>query len=359
MRQLMLAAGAAACALGLASAAMAMGIEGDPKVAFIYIAPVGDLGWTYMHDQSRLAVEERLGVETAFTENIPEVTSDVSQVIDRYVARGYNIIVGTAYGYSDAFKLAAEEYPDVVFLNAAGTTSAPNLTSYYGRSYEGMYLAGMAAGAVTESNKLGFVAAYPLGLVLWNVNAFALGAQAVNPDVEVVVSFTNTWYDPVLEEETAQALIEQGVDVIAQHQDTPGPQIAAEKAGIHSIGYNADMSGSAPTAHLMASTWDWGDFVVPAIEAAMAGSYEGGYSFTGLDTGVVDISGMSADVPADLQAKILETKDAIAAGSFHPFTGPITDNEGTVVVEDGVVMDDGALWGMSFLVAGVTGALPE
>src|SRR5690606_37485612 len=196
MRKLTLAAGAALCALGAATGAMAMGIDGDPKVAFIYIAPVGDLGWTYMHDQSRLAVEERLGIETAFTESIPEVTTDVRGVIDRYVARGYNVIVGTAYGYSDAFKLAAEEYPGVVFMNAAGTTSAPNLTSYYGRSYESMYLAGMAAGAVTGTGKLGFVAAYPLGLVLWNVNAFALGAQAVNPDVEVIVSFTNTWYDP-------------------------------------------------------------------------------------------------------------------------------------------------------------------
>lgn len=359
MRKLLLAAGVAACALYSASGAMAMGLEDDPKVAFIYIAPVGDLGWTYMHDQARLAIEERLGVETAYTENIPEVTTDVRNVIDRYVSRGYNVIVGTAYGYSDAFLLAAEEYPDVVFLNGAGTTSAANLTSFYGRSYEGMYLAGMAAGAVTESDKLGFVAAYPLGLVLWNVNAFALGAQAVNPDVEVIVSFTNTWYDPVLEEETAEALIEQGVDVIAQHQDTPGPQIAAEKAGIHSIGYNADMSGSAPTAHLMASTWDWGDFVVPAIEAAIAGTYEGGFSFTGLDTGVVDISEMSDTIPADIQASILETREAIASGAFHPFTGPISDNAGNVVVEDGATMDDGALWGMDFLVAGVTGALPE
>lgn len=359
MKRILLAAGVAACALQGAAGALAMGLDDDPKVAFIYIAPVGDLGWTYMHDQSRLAIEERLGVETAYTESIPEVTTDVRDVIDRYVARGYNVIVGTAYGYSDAFQLAAEEYPDVVFMNGAGTTAAPNLTSYYGRSYEGMYLAGMAAGAVTETDKLGFVAAYPLGLVLWNVNAFALGAQAVNPDVEVVVSFTNTWYDPVLEEETAEALIEQGVDVIGQHQDTPGPQIAAEKAGIHSVGYNADMSGSAPTAHIMASTFDWGDFVVPAIEAAMAGTYEGGYSFTGLDTGVVDISAMSDAIPADIQAQILETKDAIATGAFHPFTGPIVDNTGAVVVEDGVVMDDGALWGMSFLVEGVTGSLPE
>ncbi|MEZ5670480.1 MAG: BMP family ABC transporter substrate-binding protein [Alphaproteobacteria bacterium] len=356
----MLAATAAATMTLAAGGASAMGLTEEPKVAFIYIAPVGDLGWTYMHDQSRLAVEERLGIETAFTESIPEVTTDVRNVIDRYVSRGYNVIVGTAYGYSDAFLQAAEEYPDVVFMNAAGTTSAANLTSYYGRSYEGMYLAGMAAGAVTETNKLGFVAAYPLGLVLWNVNAFALGAQRVNPDAEVIVSFTNTWYDPVLEEETAQALIEQGVDVIGQHQDTPGPQIAAEKAGIHSVGYNADMSGSAPTAHIMASTFDWGDFVVPAIQAAQEGTFEGGFSFTGLDTGVVDISAFTGDaVPEDVRAQILDVKQQIASGAFHPFTGPIRDNAGTVVVEDGVVMDDGALWGMNFLVEGVIGALPE
>ncbi|MFC3231423.1 BMP family ABC transporter substrate-binding protein [Marinibaculum pumilum] len=336
----------------------AMGLDGDPKVAFLYIAPVGDGGWTFMHDQSRKALEAELGSEVAFTENIPEVTERVRQVIDRYVKRGYNVIVGTAYGYSDAFAEAAKEYPEVVFLNAAGYTSAPNLTSYYGRSYEGMYLAGMAAGAVSKTGKLGFVAAYPLGLVNWNINAFALGAQKMNPDAEVIVSFTNTWYDPVKEEAAAQALIEQGVDVIAQHQDTPGPQIAAERAGIHSVGYNADMSSSAPNAHLVASVFDWGKFVLPAVKRAQDGSFEGGFAFEGMDTGVVGISDFTSDaVPEAAKKEIMATAEKIANGDFYVFSGPIAKQDGTIVVPDGEGYPMDKLFGMDFLVKGTVGSL--
>ncbi|MGV0758921.1 BMP family ABC transporter substrate-binding protein [Tistrella mobilis] len=356
---------AAMMALGLMSAVpapadAAMGIKGDPKVAFIYIAPVGDLGWTWAHDQSRKAVEKELGVQTAYTESIPEVTERVSQVIDRYVGRGFNIIVGTAFGYSDAFKEAAARHPEVVFMNAAGYTSAPNLASYYGKSYESLYLAGMAAGYATKSNKLGFVAAYPLGLVLWNANAFALGARSVNPAAEVAVSFTNTWYDPVREEAAAKALIEQGADVIGQHQDTPGPQIAAERAGVKSIGYNADMSSSAPNAHIMAATWNWGAFVVPQIKKAIAGTFEGGTYFEGLETGLVDISAFTGTALTDDQkAKILETKAAIAEGKLDIWKGPIKDQNGKVVVADGATLDTAQLFGMDFLVEGTSGTLPK
>jgi len=356
---------AAMVALGLMSttpapADAAMGIKGDPKVAFIYIAPVGDLGWTWAHDQSRKAIETELGIPTAYTESIPEVTERVSQVIDRYVGRGFNIIIGTAFGYSDAFKEAAARHPDVVFMNAAGYTTAPNLASYYGRSYESLYLAGMAAGYATTSNKLGFVAAYPLGLVLWNANAFALGAQSVNPKAEVAVSFTNTWYDPVREEAAAKALIEQGADVIGQHQDTPGPQVAAERAGVKSIGYNADMSASAPNAHIMAATWNWGAFVVPQVKAAIDGTFEGGSYFEGLSTGVVDISEFTGTALTDAQkADILKTRAAIADGSLDIWKGPITDQSGKVVVADGATLDVGQLVAMDFLVRGTSGTLPK
>jgi basic membrane protein A len=355
--------------LGAAAATSFMGIAGRTaiadtsaktvKAAFIYIAPVGDGGWTWAQNQGRLKVEKALGIKTGYTESVPEVAERVKEVAERYIGRGYNLIVGTAYGYSDAFKELAAGHPDVDFFNATGYTNGPNLTGYYGRSYEAMYLCGIAAGAVSRNGKLGFVAAYPLSVVLWNINAFALGAQSVRPDCEVAVSFTNTWYDPVKEQATAQALIQSGVDIIAQHQDTSGPQIAAEKAGIHSVGYNADMSRFAPHAALTAAIWNWADFFIPAIKSIQSGAFKGGPFLGGLADGVVDIAPLSPSVPSTIRDTIAAKKKSIAAGTSHVFTGPIKKNDGSVAIAAGTTLSDVDLWKMNYLVAGVKGTLPS
>ncbi len=330
----------------------------DVKAAFIYIAPVKDGGWTWAQNEGRLALEKSLGIRTAFTEGVPEVTERVKQVAERYIGHGFNLIVGTAYGYSDAFKELADAHPDIDFLNATGYTQGSNLTGYYGRTYEAMYLCGMAAGAATKNGRLGFVAAYPLSVVLWNVNAFALGARSVRPDCDVAVSFTNTWYDPVREQETAQALIQTGVDVIAQHQDTSGPQVAAEKAGIHSVGFNADMSRFAPHAELTAEVWNWAAFFVPTVRSIQAGTFKGGPFLGGMADGVVKLAPLQAGVPDAVRPAIEDKRKAIVAGAFHPFAGPIRKNDGTVVVAAGARPDDAALWKMNYLVEGVKGTLP-
>ena len=220
-------AGAAAAVAVLAMGAVGTAeaqfkLKGDPKVGFVYFASKNDGGWTQAIDEARVRVEKNLGWKIPYAERVPEKASAIRPVVERFISRGFNVINGSAFGYSDTFLELSKEYPDIAFVNPAGITNGPNLQSYYGRTYESQYLCGMVAGAMTKSNKLGFVAAHPLGLVTWTVNAYAMGAQAVNPKATVNVVYTGSWNDPVKERATALALIERGVDVIGQHVDTPG-----------------------------------------------------------------------------------------------------------------------------------------
>ena len=194
--------------------------------------------------RARQKVEAELGLTIPVVENVPENAAAIKPRL-LFIDRGHNIILGSAFGYSDAFKELAEKYPDVVFLNPAGTTNGDNLMSYYGRTYESQYLCGMAAGAISKSGKLGFVAANPFGLVNWTVNAFAMGAREMNPDATLTVVFTGAWNDPVKERAASEALAEQGIDVIGQHVDTPTPQIVAKEKGVYSTGHHRDLNCSA------------------------------------------------------------------------------------------------------------------
>jgi basic membrane protein A len=332
-----------------------------PKVGFVFLGPIGDLGWTWTHNQGRLKLAKETGVETMAVENIPE--SDKARIrstIDRLVQRGCNVIVGNAFGFSDAFDDAAKAHPDIVFLNGGGNTSGPNLESFNGRTYEPMYLAGMVAGKATKSNKLGFVGANPIPLVLWDVNAFALGAQRVNPKAQVTVTFTGTWFDPVKEQAAAKALIEQGVDVLAQHQDTPGVQIAAEQAGIKSIGFNSDMSKSAPHANLTSEQFDWGVYLVRTINELKAGRWKSvGNRFMGIHDGVVDLSPISKQVDPATVKDVMTVREQIANGTFNVFEGPVVDQSGKEVIAKGAHPTDAQLWQTNYLVKGVNGSLPK
>lgn len=333
----------------------------QPKVGFIFLGPIGDLGWTWTHNQGRLALQKQTGVQTVAVENIPEADkARIRSTIDRLVERGYNVIVGNAFGYSDAFADAAKAHPDIVFLNGGGNTSAPNLESFNGRTYEAMYLAGMIAGRETKTNKLGFVGANPIPLVLWDVNAFALGAQRVNPKVQVNVTFTGTWFDPVKEQAAAKALIEQGADVLAQHQDTPGVQIAAEQAGVKSIGFNSDMSKSAPHANLTSEQFDWGVYLVRTIGELKAGSWKSaGNRFMGIRDGVVDLAPVSKQVDPAVVGEVMAVRKQLIDGTFHVFEGPIVDQSGKTVFAKGSWPTDAQLWQTNYLVKGVNGALQK
>lgn len=331
-------------------------IEGPPKIAFVYFNVKDDGGWVQAQEEARVAVEKATGFETAYTEKVEEVASKIRPVMERYIKRGFNIIAASAYGYNDTLKELAAEHPNVAFLNAPGTVSGDNLEGYYARTYESQFLCGMIAGAMTKSNKLGFVAAIPLPLTIWNVNAFHLGAQMMNPNVTTTVTFTNAWYDPVKERATAQALLESGADVLGQHQDTPSTQIAAQEAGKYATGYHRDMREYAPKATLCSSVWTWERYLTPTIKEIAGGSWKSkGIQFLGIAGGGTDIACCNDAVPKDVVDKVMAVREKIKSGEMHVFQGPIMKQDGSVVIDAGKMLDDGQVWTMDYLVKGVVG----
>ena len=335
-------------------------LEGDPKVAFIYFSQKNDGGWTEAHERGRQKTAEALGIDIAYVESVEETTEAVRQVVDLYTDRGYNIIVGTSYGFGNGLLEAANDNPKLAFVNAAGDTSADNLETFYARTYEAWYLAGMAAGSVSKSNKIGIVAGFPVSIVNWDINAYTRGARALNPDVEVIGTFANTWYDPVKEKQTAEAMIEQGADVIATNMSSTAAVVAAEEAGIYSVGFQNDMSAAGPKGHLTSVIFNWDAYYTPLLKRIIAGNWtSAGLPLAGMDISLADITPLSDAVPADAKAKIEATKQSMADGSFSPYTGPVKKQNGDVVVAEGAVMDDGGLWGMDYFVEGVIGTMPK
>ena len=227
--------------------------------------------------------------------------------------------------------------------------------NYFGRIYQPRYLSGMVAGAMTKANILGYVAAFPIPEVIRGINAFALGAQEVNPDVQVRVVWTKTWFDPPTEKEAAKSLVDVGADVIAQHQDTPSPQEAAEEKGVYSVGYNTDMSAFAPKAHLTAPIWNWGPYYIEIVEKVRKGTWKSESVWLGLETGIVDLAPFGPMVPEDLQKKVLEKKEEIKSGKFKVFSGPIKDQQGKIRIAQGTTAPDKELLGMTWFVQGVIG----
>lgn len=333
-------------------------LDGDPKPAWIYFNVKNDGGWTQAIDEARQRMEAELGIEIPFVEKVPEIASEIKPAAERYIRRGHNIIIGSAFGYSDAFKELSERYPEVAFLNPAGTTNGPNLQSFYGRTYESQYLCGMVAGALTKSGKIGFVAANPFGLVNWTVNAYLLGARQLNPDVTLTVVFTGAWNDPVKERASAQALVEQGIDVIGQHVDTPTPQVVAQEQGIFGTGHHRDMREFAPQATACSSVWVWDRYLTPTFKKIAAGQWEPNPwgDFISIGDGGTDIACCGDMVPQDVADKVMAEREALVNGK-HVFQGPIYDQAGTVRVAEGEVPSDGDLWGMDYLIQGVTGSL--
>lgn len=332
-------------------------LNGDPKPAWIYFNVKNDGGWTQAIDEARIRIEKDLGIEIPYVEKVPEVASEIKPAAERYIQRGYNIILGSAFGYSDAFKELAERHPDVAFINPAGTTNGPNLESVYGRTYETQYLCGMVAGALTKSGKIGFVAANPFGLVNWTVNAYLIGARKLNPDVTLTVIYTGAWNDPVKERAAAQALVEKGIDVIGQHVDTPTPQIVAQEAGIYGTGHHRDMSEFAPKATACSSVWVWDQYLTPTLKKIAAGTWEpspyGAFVHVGSGT---DIACCGDMVPKKVADMVMAERKALIAGK-HVFEGPIVDQNGKVRVAAGETPSDADLWGMDYLIKGVVGQL--
>ena len=329
-------------------------LKGKPKIAMVYFGPKNDGGWTQSLDEARLKIEAAMGEKIQFVESVPEDASAIRPVVEKFIQRGANIVIGTAFGYSDVFNELAAKYPDVAFLNGAGTTNANNLESFYGRTYESQYLCGMAAGAASKSGKLGFVAANPFGVVNWTVNAFALGAQKMNPNATVTVIYTGAWRDPVKERAAATALIDQGADVVGQHVDTPTPQLVAQERGVFGTGHHRDLRQYAPKATLCSSVWVWDKFLIPELKKIASGKWKpSAYgAFIAMKDGGTDIAGFGDAVPKDKVKIIVAEREAILNGK-QVYAGPLNDRDGKERVAAGQTLSDGDLWKMDWYVKGV------
>ncbi|KUO49232.1 MAG: hypothetical protein APF76_02850 [Desulfitibacter sp. BRH_c19] len=325
-------------------------------VGFVYVSPAGDGGYTYAHDLGRKYLEENVpGIKTVIYEAVEE-GPDAERVMTELAENGAKVIFATSFGYMDYMANVAEQYPDVVFEHCSGYKTADNMATYFGRIYEARYLSGIAAGMKTESNKIGYVGAFPIPEVVRGINAFTLGVQSVNPDATVNVVWTNTWYDPGTEKDAALSLLDMGADVIAQHQDTPGPMQAAEERGAWGISYNSDMTHFAPNAILTGPVWNWGPYYVSTVESVMDGTWSTHEYWGTMAEGAVGLAPYNEDV---MTPEIIEAVEAakaeIISGDLDVFAGPINDQSGAVKVSDGTAMTDGERLGFDWFVQGVEG----
>lgn len=327
------------------------------KAGFVYVSPVGDAGYSYAHDMGRKAVEALDWAETSFVESVPE-GADSERVIRNMARKGFDVIFTTSFGYMDPTIKVGKEFPEAKFMHCSGFKKSANVSNYFGRIYQARYLTGLVAGAMTKSNKLGYVAAFPIPEVIRGINAFTLGVRQSNPEAEVRVVWSKTWYDPALEKDAAKSLLDAGCDVITQHQDSPAPQEAAQEAGAYSVGYNTDMAAFAPKAHLTAAIWNWGPVYVKTVEQVRDGSWKGDESlWWSMQDGVVDIAPMGPMVPEDVKNTVNAAKAELKAGNDTIFTGPIKNQNGEVVIAEGASANDGELLGMNWFVEGVVGTV--
>ncbi|WP_170478274.1 BMP family ABC transporter substrate-binding protein [Ruegeria arenilitoris] len=348
----------AAIALGLATSAFA---QDKTKVGFVYVGPVGDGGWTYEHDKGRQAVEQHFGdkVETVFVESVPE-GPDAERVMTQMALEGADLIFTTSFGYMDPTINVAKKFPDVKFEHATGYKTADNVSVYSARFYEGRAVQGHIAGKMTESNIIGYIGSYPIPEVIRGINSAYVHAKKVNPDVEFKIVWAYTWFDPAKEADAATVLIEQGADVILQHTDSTAPQAAAQEAGnVITFGQASDMSEYAPMPRVSSIIDNWAPYYIARTQAVMDGSWSTTNTWDGIGPGMVEIGEISDAVPADVKEEALAMKDAIADGSYHPFTGPLKKQDGSDWLADGETADDGTLAGMNFYVEGLEGEIPQ
>ncbi|MEL6594577.1 MAG: BMP family ABC transporter substrate-binding protein [Pseudomonadota bacterium] len=348
----------AVAAAAIGGAAMA---EDPVKVGFIYVGPIGDGGWTYEHNKGRLAVEEHFGdkVETVFQESVPE-GADAERAMTQMALSGADLIFTTSFGYMDPTINVAANFPDVKFEHATGYKRADNVSTYSARFYEGRAIQGHIAGKMTETNKIGYIASFPIPEVIRGINSAYIHAKKVNPDVEFNIVWAYTWFDPAKEADAANALIEQGADVILQHTDSTAPLAAAQaKGGVIGFGQASDMAEYAPFPRVSSIIDDWAPYYIARVQAVMDGTWESTDTWDGIGPGMVAIGEITDAVPAEVAEEAMAMKAALADGSYHAFTGPINKQDGSVWLAEGETADDGTLAGMDFYVEGLTAEIPN
>ena len=330
------------------------------KIAFAYVGPVGDGGWSFAHDNGRKALEKEFGdkIKTSFVESVPE-SADAERVFRDMAGQGNKLIFGTTFGYMEPMLKVATDTKDVKFEHATGYKQAENMRTYDSRTYEGAYMAGVIAGKMTKSNTLGVVASVPIPEVIRNINSFTLGAQSSNPKIKTKVVWVNEWFNPPKETEAATSLINGGADVLFQNTDSPAVLKTAEAKGKRAFGWDSDMTAYGPKAHLASAVINWGPYYIKATKEALDGKWSGGgAAWWGVKEGAIDIVSIAEDVPAETKARVEEVKKGLADGSFAIWKGPITDNTGKVQIDKDTVADDKFLGGLNFFVKGVEGKVP-
>ena len=343
-----------------ASAASAAAAKAEPlKVAFIYIGPVGDGGWTFAHDNGRKAVEKEFGAKviTSFVEKVPE-SADAERVFRDMAGQGNMLIFGTTFGYMEPMLKVAADTPTVKWEHATGYKQAPNMRTYDSRTYEGAYLAGVIAGSMTKTNMLGVVGSIPIPEVIRNINSFTMGAQSVNPKIKTKVVWVNEWFNPPKETEAATALINGGADVLMQNTDSSAVLQTAEKLGKRAFGWDSDMTAYGPKAHLGSAVINWGPYYIKAVRDALDGKWSSGQTWWGVKEGAIDMVSLAADVPDETKKKIDAVKAGLKDGSHVIWKGPILGQDGKVVLAKDAVADDKFLGGINFYVKGVEGKIP-
>jgi simple sugar transport system substrate-binding protein len=330
------------------------------KIAFAYVGPVGDGGWSFAHDNGRKALEKEFGdkIKTSFAENVPE-SADAERVLRDMVGQGNKLIFGTTFGYMEPMLKVAADNKGVKFEHATGYKQGENMRTYDSRTYEGAYMAGVIAGKMTKTNTLGVVASIPIPEVIRNINSFTLGAQSSNPKIKTKVVWVNGWFDPPKETEAATSLINGGADVLFQNTDSPAVLKTAEAKGKRAFGWDSDMTAYGPKAHLASSVINWAPYYIKATREALEGKWVGGgHSWWGVKEGAIDIVSIAEDVPTETKAKVEEVKKGLAEGTFAIWKGPLKDNAGKEVLAKDVVADDKFLSGVNFYVKGVEGKIP-
>ncbi len=361
LRRTLLATAALGLGLMTTGGALAAGMD-KVKACFVYVGPIGDGGWTYQHHQGALAVKEAYGdkVELQWQESVPE-GADAERVLTQMALGGCNIIFTTSFGYMDQTNAVAAKFPDVKFEHATGfKRDSANVSTYNARFYEGRAVQGTIAGMMTKSNKIGYIGSFPIPEVMNGINAYYLAAKKVNPNVELSVVWAFTWFDPAKEADSAKALIDQGVDVIAAHTDSTAPLAEAAKTpGVIGFGQASDMEAYKPSPRVSSIVDNWAPYYVKRVGELLDGTYAQSDIWAGIADGEVLIGEITEAVPAEVKAAAEKVRDDIAAGTLHPFTGPINKQDGSPWLAEGATAPDGDLLGMGFYVEGITAEIPK
>jgi basic membrane protein A and related proteins len=358
-RRKVLASGLAASAATVLPASLRAADPPKLKIGFVYPGPISDAGWTFQHDLGRKMVEKEFGnkVETVYIEKVPEST-DADRVIRQMISDGCKLIFTTSFGFMEPTIRVAKEFPDVKFEHCSGYKTAKNVGIYQSRFYEGAYLIGLIGGKMSKTNTLGYVAPFPIPEVIRNLSAWVIGARVTNPKITAKVVWINSWYDPGKEMEAAQALIDQGADVLYQNTDSPAVVDLAQRKGLYAFGQDSDMTRFGPKAHLSGNTLNWGVYYVHKVRQVLEGKWKSEDTKWGMKEGMVEVVPPNAEVPKELVALFNQKKAELMAGKLHPFAGPLKDATGKTVVAAGKIMPETELWQMKWYADGVVGKQP-